>query len=164
MLEAFCDWLQATSLSTQIQVITWIIPAVQIIHILCLAVVLSSVALLDLRLMGVGAQRTTITGMAAHVLPWIWMAIILMALTGTVLTIGEPRRELLNPVFQTKMILVGAAILLTFGFQEVLRRNAQFWDRDAGHRLSVRLFGAVFLALWFTIAVCGRLIAYAKTD
>jgi hypothetical protein len=163
MLESLCTWVEGTWLSMQIQVVQWIIPLVQIVHILCLAVVLSSSALLDMRLLGIGARRMSVGGMAAHVLPWIWVALALMAISGAVLTIGEPRRELLNPVFQTKMILVAAAVLLTFTFQHVLHRNSRFWDAGQGRELSARLIGGAFLGLWLVIAVCGRLIAYAKT-
>ena len=56
-LRALSDWLASTSLSLTIQNVTWIIPAVQTIHILCVAAVFSSVLMVDLRLLGI-TQRS----------------------------------------------------------------------------------------------------------
>ena len=41
-LHAFAEWLGQTPLSLTIQNVTWIIPAVQSVHILCIAIVVSS--------------------------------------------------------------------------------------------------------------------------
>ena len=46
MIQSFCDWLSNTSLSLTIQTVMWIIPVVQTVHILCVAVVMSSMAML----------------------------------------------------------------------------------------------------------------------
>jgi uncharacterized membrane protein len=160
MLEAFCAWLERTPLSAAIQNIDWIIPVSQIIHILCLSVVLSSAVLLDFRVMGLAARRVSIPDMAQRFLPWIWSALALMALSGIVLIIGEPRRDLLNPAFQMKMILLLAAVVMTLMFQVSVRRSASSWQEDRKRGWSVRLVAAMTLGLWIGIAVCGRLIAY----
>ncbi|HXA40553.1 MAG TPA: DUF6644 family protein [Phenylobacterium sp.] len=156
MLESLCAWLEKTPLSAGVQNVGWIIPASQIVHILCLAAVLFSALSIDLRVLGVGARRTSLDGMAAHFLPWIWTAVPLMAVTGAILIIGEPRRDLLNPVFQTKMLLLICALAATLGIQSIVRRAAA--DRP-GWPLRALAVGS--LAFWFGIAVCGRLIAYA---
>ncbi|MDB5974502.1 MAG: hypothetical protein JWR07_1262 [Nevskia sp.] len=160
MLETFCAWLERTPLSAAIQNVDWIIPVGQIIHILCLSVVLSSAVLLDFRVMGLAARRVSIPDMARRFLPWIWTALALMVLSGTVLIIGEPRRDLLNPAFQIKMILLLAAVAMTLMFHVSVRRGARIWEEDRKGNLSVRLAAAATLSLWIGIAICGRLIAY----
>ncbi|HMA49027.1 MAG TPA: hypothetical protein VKP60_04685, partial [Magnetospirillaceae bacterium] len=82
MLISFCKWLSATPLSQTIQNVEWIIPVVQTVHILCLAIVLSSVALMNARLLGIGSLRVSIAGMAQRFLPWVWWSVLLMAGTG----------------------------------------------------------------------------------
>ena len=52
-LDRFCSWLEQTPLSQAIQSAGWVVPTVQTIHILAIAAVLSSVLMLDLRLLGV---------------------------------------------------------------------------------------------------------------
>jgi hypothetical protein len=83
-----------------------------------------------------------------------------MALSGAILVIGEPRRDLLNPAFQTKMLLLVCALLTTLGFQLTLRRNPALGAPGAEAVWPLRAIAVVSLALWFGIAVCGRLIAY----
>src|SRR5207302_6397454 len=96
MLESLCAWIEKTPLSAGIQNVGWIIPVGQIIHILGLATILFSVLSIDLRILGVVGRRISVSVMAAHFLPWIWRAVALMATTGAILIIGEPRRDLLN--------------------------------------------------------------------
>ena len=52
-LHAFAEWLGQTPVSLVIQNVSWIIPAVQSVHILCIAIVVSSAFMVDLRLLGV---------------------------------------------------------------------------------------------------------------
>ncbi len=42
MIREFCRWLAATSLSEHIQDIFWVIPTVQIVHIVSIAIVMTS--------------------------------------------------------------------------------------------------------------------------
>jgi hypothetical protein len=164
MLQSFSAWLEATPLSSIVQNVGWIIPLGQIVHILCLSIVLSSVVLLDFRLLGVGSARVSIAGMARRFTPWIWSALVLMALSGSVLIVGEPKRDLLNPVFWTKMGLLVCAIVVTLSFQYSINRNAKYWDASRSSRLPARLLAVVSLGLWLAIAVCGRFIAYFMTS
>ena len=53
---AFADWLATTALSTTIQNVSWIIPTVQTVHIVCVAIVISAVFLVDMRILGVFAR------------------------------------------------------------------------------------------------------------
>jgi uncharacterized membrane protein SirB2 len=155
----FCVWLAATPMSQTIQDISWIIPTVQTIHIVCIAIVMTSMAMLDLRLMGIAGRRQTMTQMAHRLLPWVWITVIVLLCSGTILIIGEPGRDLQNVVFWTKMSLLVTALVLAFIFQTVLRRNSSFWD---GHRAVAVLLGSVSLACWVGIVAAGRWIAYVE--
>lgn len=163
-LTYFSHWLGTTSLSDVIQNVTWIIPLVQTIHILSISIVLSSVGMLDLRLMGLAGKRVTISGMAERFLPWIWSALAILAVSGIILIVGEPDRSLPNPAFQLKMLLLLTVIVVTLVFQQTVRRNAGFWDLSPAHRRSAKVTATISLALWLAIAVCGRLIAYVGQD
>jgi uncharacterized membrane protein len=114
--------------------------------------------------LGVGSTRVSIAGMARRFTPWLWSALVLMALSGTVLIVGEPKRDLLNPVFWTKMGLLVCAIALTASFQYSINRNAKYWDENRSLKLPARLLAVVSLGLWLAIAVCGRFIAYFMTS
>jgi hypothetical protein len=159
LIKEFCDWLAATWLSRLIQEVTWVIPTVQTVHIVAIAIVMTSMAMLDLRLVGVAGRRQSLPDMAHRFLPWVWVAVVVLLCSGTILIIGEPGRELRNTVFWTKMSLLAAALILTLIFQTVLRRNNTFWD---GNRAASMLLGSVSLMVWVSIIAAGRWIAYVE--
>lgn len=157
MIESFCDWLSNTPLSLKIQTVMWIIPAVQTIHILCVAIVMSSVGMLDLRLMGIVGKRYTISRMVSRFVPWVWGALPVLLTTGTILIIGEPSRELLNPYFRTKMLMLAIVIVITFVVQRQNKKDATYWE---ARRAAAALTGVASLLLWVGIVSAGRWIAY----
>ena len=155
--------ISSLSLSQAIQNYEWAIPTIQSIHILGVAVVLSSVGMIVLRLMGWAGTRTTVADTAKRYVPWLWGALILLAGTGLLLIIGEPRRELTNFMFQIKMLLVLCAIAVIAAFQISTRRNPGFWNNEPeSTRIKMVAFSA--LILFFAIAVAGRWIAYVVMD
>jgi len=157
MIQSFCDWLSNTSLSLTIQTVMWIIPAVQTIHILCVAIVMSCMAMLDLRLIGVAGKRQPISRMVSKFVPWVWGALPVLLTTGIILTIGEPSRELLNPYFRAKMLMLAIVIGITFVVQRQNKKDTSFWELRSG---TAAIAGAFSLLLWVGIITAGRWIAY----
>ncbi len=162
-LHDFCEWLGATDVSVEIQTVNWIIPTVQTIHILCIALVISSAAMINLRLVGALARDEPVAGIARRYLPWIWYILPVMLVTGTILVIGEPARSLENPAFQLKMLLLVAAIVMMLIVQRQLRRDPLFWEGPGGRRLAARGLAGVSIMLWVGIVFAGRWIAYLQT-
>ena len=109
----FCSWLEQTPLSQTIQSTGWIVPAVQTVHILSIAAVLSSVLMIDLRLMGFLGRDQPLARVSERFQPVIWWTLPVLLATGSVMIIGEPARSLANSVFQLKMALLVAAIIVT---------------------------------------------------
>lgn len=164
MIEEFSDWLAGTEASRIIQDVTWIIPLTQTIHILCICIVMFAIGVLNLRLMGVAYRNQSLSSMYGHFMPWIWSSLVVLFLTGAVLTVGEPARELMNDTFRFKMILVVCAALLTWFVSRKTHKDAHFWDVSAGRRWAGRGIALVSLAVWVTIVAAGRLIAYMDTS
>lgn len=159
MIRQFCAWLSSTSLSEHIQDAFWVIPTVQTVHIVSIAIVMTSMAMLDLRLVGVAGRRQSLHEMGARFLPWVWTALVVLACSGTILIIGEPGRELQSDMFWIKMGLLACALALTLIFQTQLRREKSFWER---HRAAAILLGSVSLIIWVGIVAAGRWIAYVE--
>ena len=159
-VQAFSNWLSATPLSMQIQTVSWIIPTVQTIHILAIAIVISSAAMLDLRVLGVLFRGQPLDAVARRFVPWIWWTLLVLLLTGATLIVGEPERSLANPAFILKMSLLAAVLLVTVAFQKGFARGDVFWDSTAGRRVAGRLLAGLSLVLWIGIVFAGRWIAY----
>ena len=158
----FCDWLAQTPISLLFQTVEWIIPAVQSVHILAIAIVMSSVIMVDLRLMGLLGHSQSISAMTRRFIPWVWWSLVVLLISGIVLITAEPRRDLLNPVFQAKIVLILVAIVVTAVFQEVVRRNMEFWDLSPSRRAGALATAIVSLLIWSAIVGCGRWIAYVE--
>lgn len=161
-LDSFCTWLAATPLSQSIQSTEWIIPAVQTVHILAVAAVMSSALMMDLRLLGLGLRDQTIRSVAQRFLPFIWWSLPILLASGATLIIAEPARALENPVFYLKMGLLLAAAAVTLACQVPLAKSAAFWELSPHRRWTARLVGAVSLPLWAAIIFAGRWIAYIQ--
>lgn len=160
---ALAQWLSETPMSLRLRDVLWLIPLVQTIHILAIAVVVSSVLMIDLRFLRI-TRSQSIAATAHRFVPWLWSGLAVLAVSGVTLIIAEPKRALPNPAFQTKMFLLAAAIALTCCFQVSLRGYAAFWT-DVGQqrptaKILIRLLAMATFALWCAIAIAGRLIAY----
>jgi hypothetical protein len=161
-LSEFCKWLAATPLSHTIQAVGWIIPALQTIHILSVAVVFSSAILVDLRIWQLLGRDVPLPEVARRFLPAIWPVLFILLITGSLLIIGEPRRSLLNSTFYLKMALLAVAILLTTGLQRSISSSPGFWDRDRTRRIAGQFAATVSILVWCSILFAGRWIAYTQ--
>jgi hypothetical protein len=164
MLEELSNYLTQTDLkaflSDTTRMSTWlIIPVSQTVHILSVAAVLMSVAILNVRLLGLAGRRQSFAQWSRQLMPWIWMALAVLLLTGTIQTLAEPTRELLSRTFGIKMLLLLVVVCITAFYARNVRRDPDYWDgpdhRTLGHALAL-----LSLTLWLGIAAAGRLIAY----
>ncbi len=158
-LTPFTTWLAATPVSQAIGEIHWITPAVQCVHILAIAVVMSAILMMDLRLLGLVGRDDAMQMSSRRYLPWVWWSLPVLFVTGAALIIGEPRRSLQNPTFLLKMSLLIAATALTVLTEQPLLRNAGFWHNRKG---VAKVLAASSLIVWVAIVICGRWIAYTQ--
>jgi hypothetical protein len=162
-LDPFCTKLAATALSQAIQTTDWVIPAVQTVHIVAVATVITSILMVDLRFMGFAARNQPIASVANRYLPAVWYALPVLLATGATLIIAEPSRSLQNPVFLLKMGLLLLAVGMTLLCHLPLRNDAGFWEKSRLRRRSVRLIGFLSLPIWIAIVFAGRWIAYVQS-
>ena len=161
-LSEFSRWLAATPLSHTIQTTGWVIPPLQTVHILSVAVIFSSAILVDLRLWRLLNRDVPLSEVARRFLPAIWPVLLILLITGSLLIIGEPRRSLLNSTFYLKMALLALASLLTAWLQWTLSSSPNFWDKDRGRRMAGLFVASVSVLVWCGILFAGRWIAYTQ--
>ncbi len=162
MILEFCRWLGQTRLSITFQSVSWIVPSVQTIHILCVAVIVTYSAMLDLRLIGVAGRHRTIAQMTRDSMPWIWKALAVLAATGTILIIAEPARELTNAAFWLKMSMLALGIALTFLVQRGIEKNDEYWESSASRQRAARIVATLSILVWITVLSAGRWIGYVQ--
>lgn len=160
MIQEFCDWLSATALSVAFQSANWFVPTVQTVHIVCIAILLTSVYVLSFRLIGVTRGVQPLAVVIAKSTPWIWTALCVLLGTGILLTITEPSRELLNWVFRVKMLMVAALAVILFIVQTRLRGSPEYWTQSPARRRAARAIGIAAVLIGAGIVTAGRWIAY----
>ena len=156
-LNQICQWLDQTAMSQWIKEAAWVVPTVQTIHILAIAVVASSALMLDLRLIGVFWANRPLEAVKARFLPLIWWPLLLLLATGIIMITAEPARSLKNPAFQLKMLLLVGALIVTSVFQLLHRRDASFAEQPRAAAVTLAIMS---IALWSSIIFAGRWIAY----
>ena len=159
-LLAASEWLAATPLSMALASHNWAVPTLQTVHILSVGIVMSSVAMLDLRLAGLLGREQSMRDLTLRFYPWIWGALVVLLGTGLLQIMAEPARELLNWIFLTKMGLIIAAVLFTAPVRTLLE-DCRYRDLPPTKRATIRTCALISLVLWVAILVCGRWIAYA---
>jgi hypothetical protein len=159
-LNAICVWIDQTPLSQALQATSWVVPTVQTVHILAIAVVASSALMIDLRLLGVFWADRPMKDVFSRFLPLVWWPLLILVATGVIMIIGEPARSLKNPAFQLKMLLLVTALIVTGLLQFFQRQDGAFGDfRSAPRPLRVTM-AVVSMLLWSAIIFAGRWIAY----
>ena len=152
-MTSFLNAVGQTPISQTLQTVAWLIPLIQSVHILALALVFTSAAVVDLRILGLAGRGQTLQQMSHRFLPWVGWGVTALFATGLLLMIAEPTRALLNPFFQVKMAALLLVGLMTWSISAAA----------AGH-LSPRVAGkpvaVLSLVLWVVIIALGRWIAY----
>ena len=160
MIEQFCDWLSRTHVSVAFQSADWFVPLVQTVHIIAIAILLTSVYVVSFRLIGLTRGTQALATLTARLTPWIWIALCVLLVSGMLLTITEPARELLNWAFRVKMLLVLALAGMLRVVQLRMRRNPEYWTESPARRYAARAIGIVSVIVGASIVTAGRWIAY----
>ena len=155
--------VEASSLAAAIRGSLYWFPLIESAHVLGLTMVFGTIAVLDLRLLGLGWSRRPFTSVAADTLKWTWVAFVLTAMTGALMFITNAAVYFDNFYFRAKMLLIVVAGINMFFFELTARRSVQSWDRDPAAPPAGRAVAVLSLILWITIIFAGRWIGFTVT-
>jgi hypothetical protein len=151
--------LEQSALGTAIRESTWAYPIANVGHILALTLFVSSVAIMDLRILGAFAGTTP----ARVIYPARWVAMLgftLMAITGLTLFTAEASHVSMNRVFQLKAALISLGLTNAFVIAGPALAKVADLPPNAALPSRARVAAIISLMIWITVAACGRLIAY----
>ena len=152
-------WLENSVLASSIRQWVWAYPLIEALHILGITFLVGSVAMLDLRLLGI-SRHVMVTDMAGHILPWSYASFGAVIFSGFLLFATDALVITLNPAFRLKLVLIlGAGINATV-FHWKFYPSVQQWNRGVKTPLMVRAIAIISLILWIAVIICGSLIAY----
>jgi hypothetical protein len=160
LLEHFCQWLYDSSVGTGILESIWVFPIIETIHVLGIALLVGTVAILDLRLLGLALKREPVSDVASAVLPLTWAGFAVMFVSGFLLFWSEAAKSYANPAFRLKLLLLLLVGLNPLIFHFTIYRSVGDWNARVVTPLQARLAAVFSLTLWGGIVCAGRAIAY----
>ena len=152
-------WLEATPLAAAMRGSLWMYPIVEIFHITGFAILVGSVAMFDLRVLGF-ARSLPVQALGRYLLPWSVASLALIVPAGLMMFSAHPHDFAANPVFQLKLLLIGAAGLNAGLFHVGVYRGVAHWNEGRPAPALARVHAAASLAIWIAVICCGRLLAY----
>ncbi len=126
-------------------------PALEMLHIVGIALLVGNLALLELRVWGL-APQLPLRPLARLSLGLALGGFGLLALTGLLMFAANPGEMLANRAFVIKMVLIMLA-----GLNAALFHARGSLDNPDG---VARGLTALSLGLWLAVIICGRWIAY----
>lgn len=162
MLLRFCQWLYASGFGTHIRESVWLFPIIETVHVLGITLLVGTIAILDLRLLGLVLKRETVSRVASQILPLTWTGFVVMFASGCLLFSAEAADSYSNIAFRIKVVLLLLVGLNPLIFHLTIFRTVGDWDRAAITPFRARLAGGLSLTLWAAIICAGRAMAYLQ--
>jgi uncharacterized membrane protein len=148
-------WLQNLSFGKALRQLDWLVPWLQIVHILANGLILSAVVMIGMRSWGISRSQASLAT-ARRFQPWIWAGMVVLTVSGILLILYAPRRLLTDLTFQVKMVVMGLAIVATLALQLALGLSRETADVGAGRRKLAGALATLTLVLWIGVTLAGR--------
>jgi hypothetical protein len=156
---AILVWLETSGLATLMRQSQWLYPIVEIVHIVGFVILVGSVAMFDLRLLGL-SPKLPVSDMARHLLRWSLWSLVLIVPTGFAMFAAHATEFAENNAFRLKLALLAAAALNAILFHRTSFRSVADWNTKVPAPTSSRVAAGLSLSIWLAVICCGRLIAY----
>ena len=150
------EWLQASSLAVLIHDKAWVFTTIQVVHVLAISLVIGSIAIVDLRLLGLRSTKRPVTELTREVLPWTWAAFVVAAVAGSLMFISQAVAYSMNTTFWIKISIMAVAAINMLIFEFITVRSVQNWDLDPAPPLAAKLAGGISISCWLLVFVFGR--------
>ena len=152
--------IEYSTLGITIAESTWMFPTIETIHVIALVTVIGTIALVDLRLIGVKGHALRVSQLAKDTLPWTWGAFALAAITGLLLFVSKASSYMINPWFLAKMAMLALAGLNMMYFHMTTWRTVNHWELDPSFPAAAKVAGWLSLIFWLIVVFCGRMIGF----
>ncbi len=131
-------------------------------HVIGMCLFAGLIAMMDLRLAGLGNFSSSCSEMQKCLFPWQMLGVALAFSTGLALVFSDPLRFYGNFYFWLKNLLLLLTLVNAVIFHQTTYRTVAQWDNDPTPPLGARIAGFTSLGLWAAIIIVGRLIAYSN--
>lgn len=160
-LDVLLRAIEATAIATVIRENELLFPWVEAFHVLAIALVVGSIAIVDLRLLGLASLDRALNRLTADVLPCTWAAFGVAVISGALLFSSNATGYAHNSQFQVKFVFLALAGINMAIFHLFVSRDIERWG-TALHAtpLRAKVAGAASLLFWIVVVACGRWVGF----
>jgi hypothetical protein len=153
----YFQWFETTFLGLWIKNSAWAFAVIESVHLLALAVIGGAVLMLDMRMLGLGLKRQSISDVAREAWPWLLVSLVVMLATGFALFASEATKCYYSTPFWVKMMSLALAMAFTF----TVRKRVSLAEEGRVRPALLKLVALVSLTLWFGVGAGGRWIGFS---
>lgn len=135
-------------------------PLLESLHVLCIVTVVGTIAIIDLRLLGLPAHKRSIRKLILELLPFTWAAFGFAVLFGSLLFLSNATTYAYNFQFQCKMALMLLAGINMAAFHLITQRNMHLWDELSETPVAAKIAGLSSMVLWIGVIFFGRWVGF----
>ena len=151
MLFAAFKWLEHNSWIVAIDSTAVESAVLLIVHYFGFFLLVGSIAVVNLRLLGVGVPGETAARLGKQIFSTMWTGLVLSFLSGFILFAGSATQYYNNQVFYLKVLIVLLAIVCTV----IIQWNVSSWDRLPAVPVWAKWLAFVSIALWIGAILIG---------
>jgi len=155
--------IENTDIASSIRDSLFLFPMLESVHVMGLALVFGTIAIIDLRLLGLASTHRPFRSMTSDILKWTWMAFTITFLTGALMFTTNATVYFHNAVFQAKMAVLLLAGINMGIFELTSGRTRRQWDTSASTPVAAKTAAVISLVLWISVIFLGRWIGFTTT-
>jgi len=140
-----------------------VFPVVETVHVVAIAMVVGSIAVVDLRLLGLSWRGRPVTEVSEEVLPWTWGAFVIAVIAGALMFISAASKYATDLPFQLKLVLIALAGANMLIFHFLTYRDVEVWNQGQTPR-AAKIAAGLSLVFWIGVVTCGRLVSFTTQD
>jgi len=161
-LLSFAQWIQSTSFFTELRGSAYAYPIVLTIHLMGIALFGGMILLVDVRLLGLGMRKYSVSDLVNQLRPLKRIGFLVMIVCGLLMAGCKAEEYYYNIFFRIKLLLLLCILLHSAIFRTSVYANPAALDRAAKIPGRAKLAAILSLLLWAGIACAGRAIGYVE--
>ena len=161
-IAAFLKTIESWGLSAWIRDSLYAFPLIESVHVIGLTLVFGTIAIVDLRLLGVAWIQRPFSKVSGDIMKWTWAAFVLTVTTGLLMFITNAGVYFNNLQFRLKIVAIALSGINMLIFELTSGRTVRRWDNEAAPPAG-KLAGALSLILWISVIFLGRWIGFTTT-
>lgn len=122
----------------------WMYSTVAVTHYLSMFWFIGSIAVVDLRIMGLAAKRRGVGELAEQLFPWAWIGFTLAVISGFLMFATAAGDWAPSKVFHIKLTLIVVSAI----FALIVQRGARTWALDPEVPRAAKIIALISLLLW----------------